>query len=102
MRRTDPVLGGMADSQLFFCGDDVYWYATEFTEGACLRPGATWDPNVGMVTVLPPGSGELVNRRSVSPEALEEMAAAAVALLVGAWDADGLLLWEGEGTPLAR
>jgi hypothetical protein len=45
-----------------------------------------------MVTTVPPDL-ELVNRQSLSEQTLEEMATAAIAVIVGAWDEEGLLLW---------
>ncbi|MDQ3030635.1 MAG: hypothetical protein M3R09_11550 [Actinomycetota bacterium] len=45
-----------------------------------------------MVTTVPPDI-ELVNRQSLSEQTLEEMATAAIAVIVGAWDEEGLLLW---------
>ncbi len=102
MRRTDPALDTLPrGEQLFFCGDDVYWYAGPAKADDALQPGATWDPNIAMVAPLPRALESIANRQSVDPEALEDMAAAAVAVIVGAWDAEGLLIWEpplaGEG-----
>ena len=92
-RRTAP----WPDQEIFFCGDDVYGYqgADPAFEGVEWVPGgATWEPNVGMVTALPPGFEEIPHRQSITPETLEEMAAAAVAIIVGAWDGEAPLFWE--------
>lgn len=98
MRRTDPVLDASPEAQLFFCGDDVYWYATAADlDDALLRPGAAWAPNVGVVTEMPTGRERIVQRESLSPHALHDMAACAVAVFVGAWDGEGFLLWEPAG-----
>lgn len=81
----------------FFCGDDVYAYATA---DGCIRHAlahavgdASSDPSIGMVTTVPPEL-EIVNRQSLDEQKLEEMADAAFAVIVGAWDKEGLLFWE--------
>jgi hypothetical protein len=85
---------------VFFCGDDVYAYATpDGPVGGALDPiadaagDATGNPSVGMVTTLPPDL-EIGNRQSLSEQTLEKAAAAAIAVIVGAWDEEGLLFWE--------
>lgn len=82
---------------LFFCGDDVYRYATadgSVEDAIATAVGdASWYPSVGIVTTLPPDL-ERVNRQSLDEDRLEEMAAAAIAVIVGAWDQEGLVFWE--------
>lgn len=98
-RRTDPWLAERPDEDVFFYGDDVYAYATAdapIEQATRLLGGATWQPNVGIVTVLPDGLQEMRKREPISPEALGDMAAAAIAIVVGAWDGEGLLFWEPE------
>lgn len=79
----------------FLCGNHVYHYACS---RQCLAPvvrsarGAYWQPNVGIITkpdieTIPPG-------QEVSPGMLDGMAGAARAIIVGAWDLEGFLIWE--------
>lgn len=94
-RRTDPHVAACPSGQMFVCGDDVYAYATAANPMAPIARrlgGATWQPNVGIVTHLPHGLDLPLG--VVDPEALEAMAGAATAIIVGAWDAEGLLFWE--------
>lgn len=94
-RRTDGW--DQPERQVFFCGDDVYDYALTKdpeAEVSWVPSGATWTPDVGIVTVLPAALGDIADGDSVSPAALEEMAAAAVAIIVGAWDNEAPLFWE--------
>ncbi len=98
LRRSDFRL---LDSQrrVFFCGDDVYEYALagDPLENPIrqARGAASWEPNVAMVSTLPTGVEEGFNSgQSIADEALEAMATAAVAVIVGAWDGEGLVFWE--------
>jgi hypothetical protein len=94
-RRTDGW--DQPERQVFFCGDDVYDYALAEdpqAEVAWVPRGATWTPDVGIVTALPAALQSIEDRDSVSPAVLEEMAAAAVAIIVGAWDNEAPLFWE--------
>ncbi len=95
MRRSDSVIERLSGHDLFFCGDDVYWYATENSlEDAVLQAGATWRPDITMVTSLPGGLDCIVNRQSIDSHTLAQMAEDAVGIMVGAWDNEGFLLWE--------
>ena len=77
----------------FLCGDYVYDYACS---RRCLAPvvraarGACSMPNVGIITKRPDSLETLAPRPEVSSAALEEMAEAARAIIVGAWDAEGV------------
>lgn len=81
------------DDQLFFCRDSVYWYETAAHAGAWARVelgGAVWNPTVGILTVTPAGAGSL-DRQTLEDSALAELAASATAIVIGAWDAEGLI-----------
>ena len=106
-RRTDTWVAEHPGG-VFFCGDDVYTYAT--ADGSFGDPVAAigeaaghakGNPSVGMVTTLPPEL-ERVNRQSLDEHPLEEMAAAAIAVIVGAWDQEGLVFWESATGPRGR
>lgn len=93
-QRTDPAQG-TSDTPCFFCGDDVYWYSEKPEDVVRIPwPSAKWHPAVGMVTALPSGLSGLEHRRVITPPDLEAMAVGAVAVVVGAWDAEGWLIWE--------
>lgn len=95
MRRSDPVIERLSDHSLFFCGDDVYWYATgNNLEDPVLQAGASWRPDITMVTSLPGGLDRIQNRQSIDSHTLAQMAEDAVGIMVGAWDNEGFLLWE--------
>lgn len=97
-RRSDAMLDQPSERTLFFCGDAAYWYATR-PEGVAKIPigGATWTPDIAIVTTLPKGMSDIRNEQSLEPEALRDMADDAVAVIVGAWDAEGLLIWTPAG-----
>jgi hypothetical protein len=101
-RRQDGWLERNSEHRAFFCGDEVYSYETSDTPSADLTRrlgGATWRPAVGVVTALPNGVEHLTNRQSLTPEALEEMAVAATAIIVGAWDDEAFFFWEPREAP---
>jgi hypothetical protein len=87
-----------SEGKEFYCGEDVYWYERPDAPVdmiARLLGGATWQrPNIGMVTALPDPLTHLSEGELVSVELLEEMAASASALILGAWDAESFLFWE--------
>lgn len=96
-RRTDGGLERLlTQMEAFFCGERVYWFATAASSptAALLRWGATWDPNIAMVATLPADQKDIHHRGSISGELLERMAAAALFVIIGAWDADGFVVWE--------
>ncbi len=90
----------------FLCEDYVYNYESESrpaVEAACSRRlapvvrsarGAYWRPNVGMITKRPESLETTPPGHEVSSRALEEMAGAASAIIVGAWDVEAFLIWE--------
>lgn len=88
---------GAQRGPLFFCAEDVYEYAlADDVEDEDFMPplGALWQPDVGIVTELPFLSQPVPRGHSVSPEAIERMAANMVAIIVGAWDQEGFIVWE--------
>jgi hypothetical protein len=95
-RRSDPWLVNEADRKVFFCGDDVYHCAgaDDELDHFVLAAAASWKPDIGIVTALPSGREQISNRQSLEPESLEGMAARAVAVVIGAWDAEGFVLWQ--------
>lgn len=97
-RRTDDW-DQRPERRVFFCGDDVYDFELAQHQDAELTfvpTGATWSPDVGIVTALPAQLESLANGDSVSPAALAEMAGAATAIVVGAWDNEAPLFWEAQ------
>ncbi len=83
----------------FLCGDHVYWYATpgpHLADVVRSAWGAYWQPNVGVITDWPVSLEPPAPREEVSEEALSEMASAARAILIGAWDSEAMLIWEPE------
>lgn len=94
-RRTDAMPATSSSRARYFCGDDVYWCTTNPEDAAgLLRPSATWTPNVAIVTLLPCGWSDVRSEGSLDPAVLRGMAHAAIAVIVGAWDAEGWLIWE--------
>lgn len=95
-RRTDGAVERLlTEKKAFFCGDAVYWYGTaDSPQDSALRASARWDPNIAMVTTPVTGQKNIEHRDFVSPAMLERMAAAALAVIIGAWDADGFVVWE--------
>jgi hypothetical protein len=96
-RRTDGWLEKRPDDPVVFCGDDVYYYETADAGPDQVQRwlgGATWEPDVGMVTKLPQGTDRLTNRQSITHEDLEEMAVSASVIVVGAWDAEAFFFWQ--------
>lgn len=99
MRRTDEVATQLTDVDVFFCGDAAYWYTTDNAPAESVLQrlplsGSIADPNIGIVTTLPAELTSLANGNSIPSAALEKMATAAVAVLIGAWDHEGLLVWK--------
>lgn len=95
--RTDPWLKNRPDDPVVFCGDDVYFYEPAGAAPPDLKRwigGATWRPDVGIVTELPRGAGRLTPRQELTLEDLDEMAANASVIVVGAWDDEAVMFWE--------
>jgi hypothetical protein len=91
---------------LFSCGPELYWFMTagqadDSVAGfvaASLQPPVT----VGMVTTLPSSIEGLRDGQEVSLDSLAEMAANARAILVDAWDTEGVVVWEPAASRGAR
>lgn len=99
-RPSDPFLDSYPDWPLFFCGDSVYTYANADSPESDVQRwlgGATWNPNVGIVTERSASLGPLTNRQLVSDAEIAELAARASAIVIGAWDDEGLMFWEPGG-----
>ncbi len=98
-RRTGIKSTDLPHLDFMFCGSDPYWYATDeklrglSSEWIPLM-GGLGSPDIGIVTTLPASLSGLVNRQSVPVTVLESMAASAVAVVVGAWDFEGIMVWE--------
>lgn len=94
-RSTDLASQAPGGDPRFFCGDAVYRYARTPEDAIrIVKPGATWTPDIALVTTLPDGLRELRSGQRVNDEVVSAMADAAIAVVVGAWDAEGLLIWE--------
>jgi hypothetical protein len=96
-RRTDPWLQKWPDDPVVFCGDDVYFYETAQAPAADVERwlgGATWKPDVGIVTHLPHRPDRLTKRQDLTLEELSEMAGGASVIVVGAWDHEAFMFWE--------
>jgi hypothetical protein len=92
---SDPFVAKRHDPK-FFCRDSVYWYQTADEADARTRialGGALWQPTVGIVTMMP-ASGRRLNRQTLKDPALAQLAASATAIVIGAWDDEGLIFWE--------
>lgn len=100
MRASDP---GFQTPSLpaFVCEDAVYYFAAspapmdQAVVGDIMSTQA-YPPLVGVVTSLPPGV-TLADRAEVPAEVVEVLAERAVAVLIGAWDGEGLLVATGLG-----
>jgi hypothetical protein len=53
---------------------------------------ATWNPDVAILTQLPPRLPQ--DRGTLSRDELAHLAENAVAVVIGAWDDEGLIFWE--------
>lgn len=95
-RPSDPWLEARPQEQAFFCGDSVFLYETAESPnvlGKNLLGGAIWDPAVGIITTMA-SIGKLANRQRLDEFALAKLAAQASAIVIGAWDDDGLIVWQ--------
>jgi hypothetical protein len=100
-RRTDGWLTKHPEYRVFFCGEDPDTYETTESPLPDLDRwcgGADWRPDLGIIAPLPAEIQQLTNRQSVPPDALEEMAAAASVIIVGAWDDEAFLFWQPSAT----
>ena len=58
---------------------------------SALFRGATWDPNVGILVQGAPGPPP---REHIDLKAIDDLAASALAIVIGVWDGEGLLFWQ--------
>ena len=80
----------------FRVGTSTFDYADAATNRAQverLLRSALWFPTVGVVGRLPEGAGD-EDRKTLPPQTLDTLVETVELLLVGAWDADGYVLWE--------
>jgi hypothetical protein len=96
-RPSDPFLESL-DQPVFFCGDSVFYYALlspdempEWWFG-----GATWRPDVTVITPVP--AKLPAHRDEIDQSDLAQLAANAVAVVIGAWDDEGLIFWQPQPT----
>ncbi|HEV3408110.1 MAG TPA: hypothetical protein VG079_05420 [Gaiellaceae bacterium] len=96
-RRSDASLPNRADHPIVFSGDAVYYYETAESSPDDVERwlgGATWRPDVGIVTDAPRGAERFTERQELTLEELDEMAASASVIVVGAWDDEAFIFWE--------
>ena len=100
---TDGWLRNNADRRVLVCGDDLYeCYLAEDGELVGWLGGATWEPYTGVIAPASPdlpGEGE---RRLVQPELISSLSEGALAVIVGAWDDEGWIVWEPDGPVLEQ
>jgi hypothetical protein len=94
---TDPFL---VDVEMPFVrsGDGIYFFATSEMPPASVRQvlRAVPDyPYVGCFSTLPPGT--LRDREEIGPELIELLSRNAAAVVIGAFDGEGYLLWAPSG-----
>ena len=91
-RPSDPFLETF-ENPVFFCGESVFSYGPlDSDEPPPWFGGATWNPNVAVVAAAPakpPADRDYIEQRE-----LMRLAADAAAVVIGAWDDDGLVTWE--------
>jgi hypothetical protein len=81
---------------VFFCGESVIFYSS--LRNSTLTPGlrlggATWRPDItiiGSTTELP------ADRETVQPIDVARLVESTLAVVMGAWDDEGLIFWEPE------
>jgi hypothetical protein len=92
-RPTDPFLERL-EGPIVFCGESVIDYRELPSDGIAdeLFAGAVWNPDVAILTAAPP---RLPNdRETITRAELARLAENAVAVVVGAWDDEGLIFWD--------
>jgi hypothetical protein len=100
---TDGWLQRNPDSPAVFCGDDVYeYYSAEDDELVGRLGGATWGPRVGVIAPVPERGPRSWNRQTLSTDVISYIAAQTVAVMIGAWDDEGWLVWEPDHGHPAR
>ena len=92
-RPADPFVERL-EEPLFFCGESVIAYRELPSEDIVDEwfAGATWNPDVAMLTVLPPSLPQ--DRGTISRTELAHLAENAVGVVIGAWDDEGAIFWE--------
>lgn len=91
-RPSDPVLRSL-EQPAFFYGDSVFSFGPpESDELPRLLGVATWSPSVSIVTDVP--AKPLPDRDYIEQRELMQLAANAMAVVIGAWDDEGLVIWE--------
>ena len=81
------------------CDDHLYQYASSPSDprlGAVVRgaQGALWQPHVGIITTWPAHLGPAQPGQDIDHATLAKIAELARAVIVGAWDCEGFLIWE--------
>lgn len=96
-RPSDQFLDSQPEIPVFFCGESVYFYETGNVPAEQVRRwlgGATWKPDVGIVTERPTSLDEHPSRQWINRAVLAELATRTKAVVIGAWDGEGLVFWE--------
>lgn len=92
----DPFLERRREIPLLFGDDAVYRHALPGASRAeleLLLTTALWYPTVGVVGGVPAGM-RMADRQSVTTRQLGAIAEDPTAIIVGAWDAEAVLIWE--------
>ena len=100
-RPSDPYQA-RSEEPVFYCADSVYLF---WTAASPDRPtsdvfgGATWNPSVAVITTMANG---VASKDVVAELTIAEFAARASAVVIGAWDGEGLIFWAPRREPTAR
>lgn len=92
-RPTDPFVSKL-EGWHFFCQDSVFdcFELPPNRDVARQLSGATWDPDVTILTPRPAFPPK--DRAAVPPAALAALVEQSIAVGVGAWDDEGAVFWE--------
>jgi hypothetical protein len=91
--RKADVFTQRPDLCVFFCGEGLYRFAPPGAVEQALgmsNGDIRWCPQIAIITT----ARELAPGRVVSPAWVDDAAAAATAIMVGAWDEEGVVCWE--------
>jgi hypothetical protein len=92
---TDPYVARLTQP-VFFCGESVIDYrqlpSQEIVDE--LFAGAVWNPEVAILTDVPDVPDVPDDRSTITRAELAYLAEKAVAVVIGAWDDEGLIFWE--------
>jgi hypothetical protein len=91
-RPSDPVVRDLNHSAFFYEDSVLSYGPPDSNELARLLGGATWNPTVAIVTEI--SGKQLPDRDYVDQRVLIHLAANATAVVIGAWDDEGLVVWE--------